>query len=87
MSGRGTSKTKTGIVISNKMEKSIVVRVDRKVKHQMYKKYITRSSKFMAHDAKNDCQIGDKVRIIESRPLSKEKRWRLLEILERAEQV
>lgn len=87
MSKRGITKTKVGTVISNKMDKSIVVRVNRKVEHPLYKKYITRSSKFMAHDPENDCLEGDKVEIVETRPLSRHKRWRLRKILERAEQV
>ncbi len=87
MSKRGITKTKVGTVISNKMDKSIVVRVNRKVEHPLYKKYITRSSKFMAHDPENACLEGDKVEIVEARPLSRHKRWRLRKILERAEQV
>ena len=87
MSSRGKTKTKIGTVVSDKMDKSILVRVDRKVKHDLYKKYITRSSKFVAHDEKNECKNGDKVKIIETRPLSRRKRWRLMEILEKAEQV
>ncbi|MBS1271898.1 MAG: 30S ribosomal protein S17 [Candidatus Marinimicrobia bacterium] len=87
MSGRGNTKTKVGTVVSNKMDKSIMVRVDRKVKHPLYKKYITRSSKFVAHDERNKCQHGDKVKIVETRPISRRKRWRLVEILEKAEQV
>jgi len=87
MSNRGKSKTKVGVVVSDKMEKSIIVQVDRKVQHTLYKKYITRSSKFVAHDPQNECRMGDQVKIVESRPLSRRKRWRLLEILRRAEQV
>lgn len=87
MSSRGNTKTKVGTVVSNKMDKSILVRVDRKVKHPLYKKYITRSSKFVAHDERNECQAGDKVKIVETRPLSRRKRWRLMEVLEKAEQV
>lgn len=87
MSNRGKSKIKIGTVVSDKMDKSIIVQVDRKVQHTLYKKYITRSSKFVAHDERNECRIGDQVRIVESRPLSRRKRWRLLEILKRAEQV
>jgi len=87
MSERGISKTKVGTVVSNKMDKSIVVRVDRKKQHPLYDKYITRSSKFMAHDPENKCRPGDTVKIVETRPLSRRKRWRLLEIVTRAEQV
>lgn len=77
-------KTLVGTVVSNKMEKTIVVRIERRKLHPLYKKYITRSKKIKAHDEGNLCQIGDRVKVIESRPLSKEKRWRLLEILEKA---
>ena len=71
-------------MVSNKMDKSIVVMVERKVKHPMYGKFVKKSSKFMAHDEKNECNIGDTVRIMETRPLSKNKCWRLVEIVERA---
>jgi small subunit ribosomal protein S17 len=81
---RNTRKEKIGIVSSNKMNKSIVVAVERKVKHPKYGKFIKRTSTFMAHDEKNDSKIGDTVRIVETRPLSKNKRWRLVEIIERA---
>ncbi len=77
-------KEKTGVVTSNKMTKSIVVSVLRQVKHAKYGKFIKRTSTFMAHDEKNECKIGDTVRIVETRPLSKTKCWRLLEIVERA---
>ena len=73
-----------GTVISNKMDKTVVVQVQRLVKHRMYHKYVRRRAKFAAHDNDNKCQIGDKVLIIESRPLSKMKRWRVLEIVEKA---
>ena len=72
------------IVVSNKMNKSISVMVERKVMHPKYGKFVKRSTKFMAHDEKNECGIGDTVRIMETRPLSKNKRWRLVEIIERA---
>ena len=75
---------KTGTVISNKMNKSIVVSVERKVKHAKYGKFVKKTSTFMAHDEKNECNIGDTVRIMETRPLSKNKCWRLVEIVERA---
>ncbi len=84
METRSHRKERTGIVVSNKMEKSIVVEVQRRVKHTKYGKFIKRSSKFMAHDEKNECNPGDLVRIMETRPLSKNKCWRLVEILERA---
>lgn len=77
-------KEKIGIVTSNKMEKSIVVSVQRHVKHYKYGKFLKRTSKFMAHDEKKEAGIGDTVRIMETRPLSKRKRWRLVEIIERA---
>lgn len=76
-------KTKTGKVVSNSMEKSIVVKVEYLVSHPLYKKRIKKSTKFMAHDEKGICSIGDKVKIAETRPLSKRKRWRVTEILEK----
>jgi len=81
---RRLRKERTGLVVSNKMDKSIVVVVERKVKHPKYGKFIKLSSRFMAHDEKNECNIGDTVRISETRPLSKSKCWRLVEIIERA---
>lgn len=81
---QGIQKTKIGVVTSDKMDKSRVVRVERQIKHPLYKKYIRRSSKFMAHDETNDTKMGDKVRIIESRPLSAKKRWKIIKVLERA---
>jgi small subunit ribosomal protein S17 len=81
---RALRKEKTGIVSSNKMQHSIVVTVERKVKHPIYGKFISQTVKFMAHDQDNTCGIGDKVRIMETRPMSKNKRWRLVEILEKA---
>ena len=81
---RNLRKERTGIVTSSKMDKYIVVIVERKVKHPKYGKYIKKSSKFVAHDEKNDCNEGDTVKITETRPLSKRKNWRLMEILERA---
>lgn len=81
---RKTRKERTGLVVSNKMEKSVVVEVLRRVRHPKYGKFVKRTSRFMAHDEKNDCNIGDTVRIMETRPLSKNKCWRLVEILERA---
>lgn len=81
---RKIRKEKTGLVVSNKMDKTIVVRVERRLRHPKYGKYVKKSSKFKAHDETNDCQIGDMVRIMETRPLSKDKCWRLVEIIERA---
>lgn len=77
-------KTMVGEVVSNKMDKTVTVRVDRLVKHPMFLRYMRRSRTFMAHDEQNACQPGDKVRIVESRPLSRRKRWRVMAILERA---
>jgi small subunit ribosomal protein S17 len=81
---RNLRKERVGRVVSNKMQKSITVAVDRKVKHPIYGKFINRTTKFMAHDEKNEAGIGDTVRISETRPLSKNKRWRLVEIVEKA---
>ena len=81
---RNLSKERIGVVVSNKMDKSIVIKVERKVKHPLYGKFVKKSTKFMAHDEKNECNIGDVVRIMETRPLSKNKCWRLVEIVERA---
>jgi small subunit ribosomal protein S17 len=81
---RALRKERVGLVTSNKMDKSIVVQVERRVKHPIYKKFVKKTSKFMAHDQNNDCNIGDTVRIMETRPLSKNKCWRLVEIIERA---
>ena len=84
MEVRKLRKEKVGLVVSNKMSKSIVVEVERKIKHPKYGKFVKKTSTFMAHDETNDCNIGDTVRIMESRPLSKNKCWRLVEIIERA---
>ena len=81
---RNLRKERVGVVTSNKMEKSIVVKVERKVKHPMYGKFMKKTTKFVAHDEKDDCNEGDTVRIMETRPLSKRKNWRLVEIVERA---
>jgi len=81
---RNLRKERIGTVVSNKMEKSIVVAVKRKVKHPIYGKFVNRTTKFYAHDEDNTCTIGDTVRIMETRPLSKTKCWRLVEIIERA---
>ena len=84
MEKRNLRKERTGIVTSDKMDKSIVVSVERKVKHPKYGKFIKNTTKFVAHDEKNDCNEGDTVKIMETRPLSKSKNWRLVEIVERA---
>jgi small subunit ribosomal protein S17 len=84
METRKLRKERIGLVVSGKMDKSIVVVVERKVKHPMYGKFVKRTTKFMAHDEKNESNIGDTVRIMETRPLSKNKCWRLVEIIERA---
>ncbi len=84
MSERNLRKERIGIVTSNKMDKSITVTVSRKMKHPKYGKFVNVSKKFMAHDEKNECGIGDSVRIMEVRPMSKSKRWRLVEIVEKA---
>ena len=84
MKTRGKRRQVVGIVTSNKMDKTVVVSVERLVKHRLYKKYIRRRSKFAAHDGKNECSIGDKVMITESRPISKLKRWRVTDIIEKA---
>jgi len=81
---RNLRKTRMGKVVSNKMEKTIVVAVEDHVKHPLYKKIIKRTYKLKAHDENNDCNIGDKVKVMETRPLSKDKRWRLVEVLEKA---
>jgi small subunit ribosomal protein S17 len=84
MENRNLRKERIGVVVSNKMQKSIVVSVDRKVKHPIYGKFINKSNRFMAHDEENTCNIGDTVKIMETRHLSKRKSWRLVEIIERA---
>ena len=81
---RNLRKTRVGIVVSDKMDKTIVVAVTDYVKHKLYNKFIKRTVKFKAHDEKNECGIGDKVLIMETRPLSKDKRWRFVEIIEKA---
>jgi small subunit ribosomal protein S17 len=84
METRNLRKERIGVVVSNKMDKSATVEIERRVKHPMYGKFVKKTSRFMAHDENNDCNIGDKVRIMETRPLSKNKCWRLVEIIERA---
>ena len=81
---RNLRKTRTGVVRSNKMDKTITVAVERRVKHPIYGKFVKKTTSFHAHDEKNECTIGDIVRIMETRPLSKTKRWRLVEIVEKA---
>ena len=81
---RNLRKERVGVVTSNKMEKSIVVSIERKVKHPLYGKFVKKTSKFVAHDEENSCNEGDTVKIMETRPLSKNKNWRLVEIIERA---
>lgn len=84
MKERGTRRQLSGVVVSNKMDKTVIVLVERLVKHRFYQKYVRRRAKFAAHDEKNACQIGDKVCIMESRPLSKTKRWRVVDVLSKA---
>lgn len=84
MSDRALRKTRVGKVISDKMDKTIVVAIENSVKHPLYKKILKRTYKLKAHDEKNECSIGDKVRVMETRPLSRDKRWRLVEIVEKA---
>ena len=81
---RNLRKTRNGKVVSNKMDKTIVVAVEDQVKHPLYNKIVKKTYKLKAHDENNECKIGDKVRVMETRPLSKDKRWRLVEIMERA---
>jgi len=85
MEERNQRKVMIGTVTSDKMDKTIVVSVETNVKHPMYKKIVKRTYKLKAHDEKNECHIGDKVKVMETRPLSKDKRWRLVEILEKAD--
>lgn len=84
MSERNLRKTRVGKVVSNKMDKTVVVAIVDNVKHSLYKKIIKRTVKYKVHDEKNECNIGDRVEIMETRPLSKDKRWRLVEIIEKA---
>ena len=84
MENRNLRKERVGLVTSNKMDKSITIAVERKVKHAMYGKFVKMTTKFMAHDEKNDCNIGDTVKIMEIKPMSKNKCWRLVELIERA---
>ena len=84
MEERNLRKTRTGKVVSDKMDKTIVVAVEDDVKHPLYKKIVKRTYKLKAHDENNECKIGDTVKVMETRPLSKDKRWRLVEIMEKA---
>lgn len=84
MEERNLRKTRVGVVSSDKMDKTVVVTVKDKIKHTLYKKIVNRTIKFKAHDEKNECGVGDKVLIMETRPLSKDKRWRVVEIIEKA---
>ena len=81
---RGRRKMRTGVVVSDKMDKTVLIRIDRQVRHRLYDKTVRRSSKLAAHDEQNDAHVGDTVRVMETRPLSKSKRWRVVEIVERA---
>ena len=81
---RNLRKVRVGIVVSDKMDKSVTVRIERRVKHPIYGKYVKKSTKFLVHDEKNECGEGDTVRIMETRPMSKQKRWRLVEVIEKA---
>jgi small subunit ribosomal protein S17 len=81
---RARRKVRTGVVVSDAMDKTVLVRIDRKVRHPLYRKTVARSNKLAAHDENNDAHVGDLVRVMETRPLSKTKRWRVVEILERA---
>lgn len=83
-SERGRRKVRTGVVMSDKMDKTVLVRIDRQMRHALYGKTVRRSSKLAAHDETNEARVGDTVRVVETRPLSKTKRWRLVEIVERA---
>jgi len=84
MSERNLRKSRIGVVTSDKMEKSITVIVERRLRHPIYGKFVKKTKKFMAHDEKNECTVGDTVKIMETRPLSKNKRWRLIEVIEKA---
>ena len=84
MTKRGLRKTRIGLVVSNKMDKTTTVAIERKVPHPIYKKYFKKTTKLYAHDEKGECNMGDKVKIMETRPLSSKKRWRMVEIIEKA---
>lgn len=82
---RGLQKVREGVVVSNKMDKTIIVATTQRIQHPLYKKFVKRTRKYFAHDAENNCNMGDVVRIVETRPLSKKKRWRVQQVLSRAE--
>ncbi len=84
MAERKLRKTRIGVVISNKMNKTVTIAIERRVPHPIYKKYFKKTTKLMVHDEKQECGIGDKIKVMETRPLSKNKRWRLVEIVEKA---
>ncbi len=84
---RGNRKTRVGVVVSNKMQKTVVVKVERRVADRQYGKIVKRAERYKAHDEENACKIGDRVRIVETRPLSKDKRWRVVETLQKAAEV
>lgn len=84
MEKRNLRKTRIGVVVSNKMDKTITIAIERRIPHPIYKKYFKKTTKLMVHDEKRECNIGDKVKVMETRPLSKNKRWRLVEIVEKA---
>ena len=84
MSDLGNRKVRIGIVTSNKMDKTVTILIERLIEHPLYHRFVRKSKKVLAHDGNSECQIGDKVRIMETRPLSKRKRWRVVEIIERA---
>ena len=81
---RGPRKVRTGVVVSDNMDKTVLIRIDRQIRHSLYQKTVRRSSKLAAHDETNDAHLGDIVRVMETRPVSKSKRWRVIEIVERA---
>ncbi len=82
---RGSQKTRRGVVVSDKMDKTVVVRVEDRIRHPLYGRRVRRSKRFKAHDERNECRMGDVVSIVETRPLSKDKRWRVIEVIQRAE--
>ncbi len=84
MSERGHRKTRTGVIVSDKMDKTVVVRVSRRVKHPVFKKYVVKHKKYKAHDESNECNVGDEVMIIETKPLSRDKCWRIKEIIRKS---
>ncbi len=85
MAERGKRKTRIGLVVSNKMDKTAVVSVENRIRHKLYGRFVKSTKKVKAHDAENQCQVGDKVKIMETRPLSKEKRWRVIKVIEKSQ--